>query len=93
MFYFTKEDHTLGNLLRAQLLKNMHVWFSAYKVPHPLFPNFELRVQTDGQVAPKEAVQQACRELIQDMKSLKDTFASEWELKRVTDQGAGEDAW
>lgn len=36
IFTFNKEDHTLGNLLRSQLLKSPHVTFAGYKVPHPL---------------------------------------------------------
>lgn len=37
VFTFNKEDHTLGNMLRERLLRNPHVHFSGYKVPHPLF--------------------------------------------------------
>ncbi|KAL9091771.1 MAG: hypothetical protein Q9159_001286 [Coniocarpon cinnabarinum] len=89
IFHFHKEDHTLGNLLRAQLHKNPHTLFSGYKVPHPLFPHFELRVQTDGEVSPKEAVLGACEELVRELNSLSDTFNSEWELRRVTEMGGG----
>lgn len=32
IFTLNKEDHTLGNLLRSQLLKNPRVLFSGYKV-------------------------------------------------------------
>lgn len=32
IFTLNKEDHTLGNLLRSQLLKNSRVLFAAYKV-------------------------------------------------------------
>lgn len=32
IFTFNKEDHTIGNLLRARLLQNRHVLFAAYKV-------------------------------------------------------------
>lgn len=31
IFTFNKEDHTLGNMLRAHLLKDPHVIFSGYK--------------------------------------------------------------
>ena len=37
IFVFNKEDHTLGNLLRARLLQSPHVKFAGYKIPHPLF--------------------------------------------------------
>jgi hypothetical protein len=33
-YTFNKEDHTLGNLLRMQLLKDSTVKFSGYKMPH-----------------------------------------------------------
>lgn len=32
IFTFNKEDHTIGNLLRARLLQSRHVLFAAYKV-------------------------------------------------------------
>lgn len=31
VFTFNKEDHTLGNILRAHLLKDPHVIFAGYK--------------------------------------------------------------
>ena len=34
-YSFVDEDHTLGNLLRNQIVKNKHVEFCAYSVPHP----------------------------------------------------------
>lgn len=35
-FQLRKEDHTMGNLLRHQLLRNDHVHFAGYQLPHPL---------------------------------------------------------
>ena len=37
LFKLNKEDHTLGNMLRGQLLHSPHVLFSGYRVPHPMF--------------------------------------------------------
>ena len=37
IFTFNKEDHTLGNLLRARLLQSPKVTFAGYRVQHPLF--------------------------------------------------------
>mmetsp|Transcript_26553 Transcript_26553/g.35515 ORF Transcript_26553/g.35515 Transcript_26553/m.35515 type:complete len:85 (-) Transcript_26553:357-611(-) len=34
-YAFMGEDHTLGNLVRNQIVKNKHVEFCAYSVPHP----------------------------------------------------------
>ncbi|KXN74591.1 RBP11-like subunits of RNA polymerase, partial [Conidiobolus coronatus NRRL 28638] len=41
-----KEDHTLGNLLRGQLLRDPRVTFVGYRLPHPLVNALELRIQT-----------------------------------------------
>jgi len=83
IFHFNKEDHTLGNLLRSKLLTNSHVIFSGYKVPHPLFPKFELRVQTDGEITPKEAVLGSCKDLVRELNQLKSEFTKEYELRKM----------
>jgi len=83
LFTFNKEDHTLGNLLRAKLAKSEHVLFAGYQVPHPLFATFKLRVQTDGEIQPKEAVVKACREVISELAALDREFTKEWELKKI----------
>ncbi|PUU80189.1 DNA-directed RNA polymerase [Tuber borchii] len=83
IFTFNKEDHTLGNLLRATLIHNEHVIFSAYKVPHPLFPKFELRIQTDEETTPKEALLAACQSLIGDLQMLSQKLTREWELNKI----------
>ncbi|KAL0631420.1 DNA-directed RNA polymerase II core subunit [Maublancomyces gigas] len=83
IFTFNKEDHTLGNLLRATLLQNEHVIFSAYKTPHPLFPKFELRIQTDEETNPKEALLAACQGLIGDLQMLSQKLTREWELNKI----------
>lgn len=90
VFTFNKEDHTLGNLLRARLIKSPNVLFAAYKIPHPLFANFELRVQTDGELTPKEAVVKACADIVQDLQKLDQEFTKEWELKKIAVQGRPE---
>ncbi|KAI4129976.1 MAG: hypothetical protein LQ338_001982 [Usnochroma carphineum] len=80
VFTFNKEDHTLGNMLRARLLQSPQVLFSGYKVPHPLFSSFILRVQTDGTVTPRQALIQACKDLVTDLGLLSREFTKEWEL-------------
>lgn len=39
------EDHTLGNLIRNQIVKNKHVEFCAYSVPHPSEAVCNVRIQ------------------------------------------------
>ncbi|KAJ5825788.1 hypothetical protein N7474_002926 [Penicillium riverlandense] len=83
IFTFHKEDHTLANMLRSRLIKTPHVIFAAYKVPHPLTPNFLLRVQTDGEVTPREVVINACHALIKDLGILSREFTKEYELRKA----------
>ncbi|KAL8857086.1 MAG: hypothetical protein Q9178_006378 [Gyalolechia marmorata] len=83
VFTFNKEDHTLGNMLRSRLLQSPHVQFSGYKVPHPLFSKFELRVQTDGSITPRQALLQACKDLVTDLGLLAREFTKEWELRKM----------
>jgi len=44
-YSFLNEDHTLGNLLRNVIIKNNHVEFCAYSVPHPSEPVMNVRLQ------------------------------------------------
>ncbi|MCJ1247477.1 DNA-directed RNA polymerase II core subunit [Trapelia coarctata] len=87
LFIFNKEDHTLGNLLRSRLLQSEHVTFAGYRVPHPLFSKFELRVQTDGEKTPREVLVQACRDLVNDLGTLSREFTKEWELRKMAGEG------
>jgi len=89
LFVFNKEDHTLGNLLRSRLLQSAHVTFAGYRVPHPLFSKFELRVQTDGEITPRVALVQACRDLVNDLGTLSREFTKEWELRKMASDAAG----
>ncbi|KAL8997165.1 MAG: hypothetical protein Q9169_003492 [Polycauliona sp. 2 TL-2023] len=83
VFTFNREDHTLGNMLRSRLLSSPHVFFSGYKVPHPLVSTFELRVQTDGSITPRQALLQACKDLVTDLGLLSREFTKEWELRKM----------
>lgn len=74
-------------MLRDKLCRLEHVTFAAYKVPHPLFATFELRVHTDGDISPKEALVKACQELIQELQMLDQEFTKEFELRKITGQG------
>lgn len=43
---FDNEDHTLGVLLRNELVNHPKTVFAGYKTPHPLFTQVELRLET-----------------------------------------------
>lgn len=90
IFTFNKEDHTLGNLLSQRLLKYDYIVFSAYKVPHPLFATFELRVSTDGTITPKDAIIKCCKDVVMDLDNLKRSFTTEWLGKKIVSEGERE---
>ncbi|KNC46109.1 RNA polymerase II core subunit [Thecamonas trahens ATCC 50062] len=68
------EDHTLGNLLRMNLLENDKVLFAGYKIPHPLENYLLLRIQTVPESTPSAALQQALSDLVQSVAVLEETF-------------------
>ena len=63
-FRFNKEDHTVGNLLRMQLLRDPSVRFAGYIHPHPLLHYIDLKIQTNSStVAPVEVLSSAIEDL------------------------------
>lgn len=80
---FEREDHTLGNLLRSQLLQDSRVLFAAYKISHPLFPNFLMRIQTEEGYTPREALKNACQAVIHQLGVLSERFENEWKIKAM----------
>ncbi|KFZ08923.1 hypothetical protein V502_09054 [Pseudogymnoascus sp. VKM F-4520 (FW-2644)] len=90
IFTILKEDHTLANLLRAHLLKDPHVTFAGYRVPHPLFATIELRVQTDGTLTPKEAVIGIAKSLVAELGQLSREFTKEFELRKMVTGAAAD---
>ncbi|XP_062509569.1 DNA-directed RNA polymerase II subunit RPB11-like [Corticium candelabrum] len=73
-FIINKEDHSLGNLLRGQLLRDPQVLFAGYKVPHPLEHRVVLRVQTTSEYSPQEAFSNAITDLISEISLLEERF-------------------
>ncbi|VDM65420.1 unnamed protein product [Strongylus vulgaris] len=74
VFTINKEDHTLGNLLKHQLLKDPMVLFAGYKNPHPLEHKIVLRVQTTGQTTPADALINAITDLIAELSLFEERF-------------------
>jgi DNA-directed RNA polymerase II subunit RPB11 len=70
-FKLEREDHTLGNILRMQLLDDDRVIFVGYKQPHPLQHHILLKVQTvPGPYTPKSAVGAAVECLTNEVTSI-----------------------
>ncbi|TQS34386.1 hypothetical protein Golomagni_05233 [Golovinomyces magnicellulatus] len=89
VFTINKEDHTLANMLRSHLLKDSHVLFAGYKIPHPLFATLELRVQTDGEITPKDALVGCCKTLVNDLQIMSREFTKEYELRKMISGDTG----
>lgn len=70
------EDHTLGNALRMELLRNPEVLFAGYKVPHPLDHMLELRIQTTPKSSPDKALADACNNLQKEADSMLTQFTN-----------------
>ena len=63
-FRFNKEDHTIANLLRMQLLRDPMVRFAGYIHPHPLVYYIDFKIQTNSSnVAPAEVLSSAIEDL------------------------------
>lgn len=96
-FYFNKEDHTLGNMLRHAVLSMPGVLFCGYKVPHPLEPRVLVKIQTDGSLTPAEVLQQACTKLIVNIGTLKQSWGKEVRLNtdtgRMDGRAYGSELW
>merc|ERR1719461_509191 len=74
-FVFAKEDHTLGNLIRDELLRDKSVLFAGYKCPHPLRYDMIIKVRTQGDKTPTEAVQQSLKSLKNQLKNFEKSFS------------------
>ena len=75
-FTLVKEDHTLGNLLRLQLLRDTSVRFAGYRMPHPLIFDAEVRVETmDSKVTPVNVFDAAIADLLLETERL----ATQWD--------------
>jgi len=51
-FTINKEDHTVANLFRMQLLRDPNVRFVGYIHPHPLIHRIDLKIQTTSSTVP-----------------------------------------
>jgi len=65
------------------------ILFAGYKVPHPLHPKFQIKVQTDGSITPQEVMEQACHKLIGTITSLEDKFKREFSFKKADGETGG----
>merc|ERR1712227_520747 len=74
LFTLNREDHTLGNILKTQLLRDPKVLFAGYKNPHPLENRVIIRVQTTPDYTPQEAFTNAITDLLSELSLLEERF-------------------
>lgn len=77
-FVLRKEDHTLGNLIRIQLLRDSKVRFAGYRIPHPLVFEAHVRIETmDSQHKPLDVLQAAIEDLKLEVEAIEKAFERE----------------
>jgi len=74
IFTVNKEDHTLGNMINQQLLKDPNVLFAGYKNPHPLEHKVIIRIQTTSDYTPQDALMNAITDLISELSLFEERF-------------------
>jgi len=87
-FRIYREDHTVGNLLRMQLLRDPAIRFAGYRIPHPLEKDIEVLIQVkDGASdTPLAALDRSVSSLDAELKWLKEKYEkSLLELQRRKD--------
>ena len=72
-FTFNKEDHTLGNLLRMQLLRDKEIRFAGYIMPHPLINRLDLKLMTK-ETLPQNQLVYALDDLISETQDIDKKF-------------------
>eukprot|EP00008_Paramoeba_atlantica_P013471 CAMPEP_0201492200 /NCGR_PEP_ID=MMETSP0151_2-20130828/32155_1 /ASSEMBLY_ACC=CAM_ASM_000257 /TAXON_ID=200890 /ORGANISM="Paramoeba atlantica, Strain 621/1 / CCAP 1560/9" /LENGTH=126 /DNA_ID=CAMNT_0047878879 /DNA_START=43 /DNA_END=423 /DNA_ORIENTATION=- len=78
-FLIEKEDHTVGNVLRYQLLKDNNVLFAGYKMPHPLEHKILVKIQTTSESDPHDAMMKGLVTLKDNLFNLEQQFEKELE--------------
>jgi len=70
-----KEDHTLGNIIRLQLLRDKRVRFAGYRMPHPTINECHVKVQTiEAGQSPLNVFEDALEDLGLEVERIKNGF-------------------
>jgi DNA-directed RNA polymerase II subunit RPB11 len=87
VFSVLREDHTAGNLIRCSLHDDPDVVFAGYRIPHPLEPLMEVRVQTTARKTPVAAVSEALERLTVEVDALSRQFEASVAALQQQQQG------
>ena len=77
-FVIQREDHTIGDVIRHKLLQDQTVVFAAYRIPHPMEHVMHLRVQTNGEKSPAQALVDAIDGVVGEFDKIQDEFDREF---------------
>ena len=88
-FTVLKEDHTLGNILRMQLLQDNRVLFAGYKVPHPLLYELMLKVRTNGEATPTNCLIDSIDVITENIRSTQEQFKQQLSEHKPNKSGYG----
>mmetsp|Transcript_8861 Transcript_8861/g.36251 ORF Transcript_8861/g.36251 Transcript_8861/m.36251 type:complete len:119 (-) Transcript_8861:69-425(-) len=72
-----KEDHTLGNIVRMQLHRDPNVVFAGYQVPHPSDNRIVIKVHTNKNSSPMQAMTESVNCLSEEISTLTQKFKDE----------------
>lgn len=84
------EDHTLGNLIRMQLLKDDAVIFASYRMPHPLEHKIEIRIQATEASTPYTALYNALHCIGAQTDTLSKSYRRQVQDSRKNQQRSGQ---
>lgn len=74
-FVLAKEDHTMGNLIRMQLLRDPAVRFAGYRIPHPLVIECHIRVETmNSKLTPQKVFESSLVDLQVETEHMRKQF-------------------
>ncbi len=64
------EDHTIANLIAKYAVRQAHVKYAAYNIPHPLVSNPIVVITTDGERKPIEVLEAVLKDILKDVDKL-----------------------
>merc|ERR1712029_90823 len=82
IFTLNKEDHTIGNIIRHQLMKDPNVIFAGYKNPSPFVNQIIIRVQTTSDYTPQDAFMNALTDLMSELSLFEERFREQIKDKK-----------
>ncbi|EGC29943.1 hypothetical protein DICPUDRAFT_90278 [Dictyostelium purpureum] len=82
MFVILKEDHTVGNLVRMQLVADPDIIFAGYRMPHPLEHNVNIRIQTNQNTTPLDSIKKSIECLTNEFLNIEDQFKTMVQRKK-----------